>query len=75
MLCVLGAAPQIVDYKSEVVVTEGMQVTLRVTFIGTPKPAVFWTFKGKKVEADNSTETELDGSLFFICVERKHAGW
>ena len=53
---------------------EGQQVTLRVTFTGTPKPAIIWTFKGTKMQGDYAIELCSDGSLLFVCVEAKHAG-
>ena len=71
-----GAAtePQITNFQPEVHVTEGEQVTLRVSFIGIPKPTINWTFKGTKMEGDYTTELGTDGSLLFVCVETKHAG-
>lgn len=66
--------PELLDYKQKVVVCEGKQVTLRVMFTGTPTPTVIWTCNGKRVEADYATEIGRDGSLFLICVEKKHAG-
>ena len=55
-------------------VCEGKQVTLRVASTGTPSPTLTWTFDGRPVEADYATEIGRDGSLFFVCVEKKHAG-
>ena len=52
----------------------GEQVTLRVNFTGIPKPTITWTFKGTKMEGDYATELGTDGSLLFVCVEKKHAG-
>ena len=66
--------PKITDFEPEVRAAEGEQVTLRVNFTGTPKPTITWTFKGKKMEGDYATELGSDGSLLFVCVEKKHAG-
>ena len=66
--------PKIKDFEPEIHACEGEQVTLRVNFIGTPKPTITWTFKGKKVEGDYATELGSDGSLLFVCVEGRHAG-
>ena len=66
--------PEIKGYLAEVHACEGEQVTLRVNFTGIPKPAITWTFKGKKMEGDYATEMGSDGSLLFVCVEGRHAG-
>ena len=66
--------PQITHFRPKVHATEGEQITLRVYFIGTPKPTITWTFKGTIMEGDYATELDTDGSLLFVCVETKHAG-
>ena len=43
-------------------------------FTGTPKPTLTWLRDGTRVVADYSTEVGADGSLFLVCVEKKHAG-
>ena len=66
--------PKLEGFEHEVQATEGQQVTLQVTFTGTPKPKITWTFKGTRMEGDNATKLGSDGSLLFVCVEAKHAG-
>ena len=66
--------PKVLEYKKKMEVCEGKQVTLRVMFTGTPKPTVTWTRNGGRVMADYSTEICADGSIFIVCVEKKHAG-
>ena len=66
--------PKIEEFEPEVQVIEGQEITLRVTFTGTPKPSIAWTFKGNRMEGDYATEIGSDGSLLFVCVEAKHAG-
>ena len=70
----LASEPKITDFQPEVQANAGEQVTLRVNFIGIPKPTITWTFKGTKMEGDYATELGTDGSLLFVCVETKHAG-
>ena len=66
--------PKIEEFEREVQAIEGQQVTLRVTFVGLPKPSITWTFKGTRIEGDYAIELGSDGSLLFVCVEAKHAG-
>lgn len=68
------AKPQITSVISEIHATIGQQVTLRLSFSGTPQPSITWTFKGKPVGKDTSIELSADGSLMIICVEQDHAG-
>ena len=70
----MAMEPRIVSFESLVKAKEGEQVTLKVNFIGTPKPTIAWTFKGTKMEGDYATELGTDGSLMFFCVEPKHTG-
>ena len=74
MLMYTATGPILLDYKQLVNAKEGEQVILSVTFSGTPKPTITWTFKGNKLEGDYTTELDSDGSLMFFCVESKHAG-
>ena len=69
-----ASPPTIVDYQQEVQCLEGEQVTLMVTTAGRPPPTVTWSFDGRKVEDDYSTELGKDGSLVFVSAELKHAG-
>ena len=71
---ILASEPKILDFQPEVHASEGEQVTLRVNFTGIPKPTITWKFKGTKMEGDYATELGTDGSLLFVCVEKKHAG-
>lgn len=73
-VCTGDKTPEVVDYKKEIAVCEGHQVTLRVMFTGIPKPTVTWELEGDRVKADYAIEIGTDGSLFFICVEKKHNG-
>ena len=41
---------------------------------GRPPPTVTWSFDGRKVEDDYSTEFKNDGSLMLVSAEMKHAG-
>ena len=66
--------PTVAAFDRDVCVVEGQQVTLRVSFSGTPTPKLSWTFNGSKVDGDYAIELGMDGSLLFVCVERKHAG-
>ena len=52
----------------------GQQVTLRLSFSGSPQPTVAWTFKGRPITEDPSVELSADGSLVIVCVEQRHAG-
>ena len=70
----IASEPKITEFQPEVHATAEEQVTLRVNFTGIPKPTITWTFKGTKMEGDYATELGTDGSLFFVCVETKHAG-
>ena len=74
IIIVDGSEPRIVNYESVVTVDVGEQVVLSVNFTGIPKPTITWTFKGTKMEGDYATELGTDGSLLFVCVEKKHAG-
>ena len=66
--------PQITSVCNEMHATIGQQVTLRLSFIGTPQPTVAWTFKGRSLGEDPSVELSADGSLVIVCVEPQHAG-
>lgn len=68
------ARPQITSVSNEMYATIGQQVTLRLSFIGTPQPTVAWTFKGSPIGEDPSVELSADGSLVIVCVEQRHAG-
>ena len=68
------AKPQITSVSSEMHATIGQQVTLRLSFSGTPQPIVAWTFKGRPIDEDPSVELSADGSLVIVCVEQRHAG-
>ena len=68
------AKPRITSVSSEVHACIGQQVTLRMSFSGTPQPVVMWSFKGKSIIEDNSVELSADGSLVIVCVEPRHAG-
>ena len=72
--CAGDQKPELLEYEREVVVCEGKQVTLRVMFTGSPKPMLTWMQNGSRVKADYATELCTDGSLLFICVEKKHSG-
>ena len=73
--CTGDKAPEVLEYKKETVVCEGRQVTLRVIFTGNPTPTVTWELDGNTVKGDYAVEIGRDGgSLFFICVEKKHSG-
>ena len=69
-----AAEPKVMEFDQEVCTMEGKQVTLRVAFSGIPKPNLSWTFNGSKVEGDYTIEVGTDGSLLFVCVEKKHSG-
>ena len=71
--CMNLAKPQITNVISEMHATIGEQVTLRLSFSGTPQPTVAWTFKGRPL-VDPSVELSADGSLVIVCVELNHAG-
>jgi hypothetical protein len=66
--------PQITSVSSEMHATIGKQVTLRLSFSGSPQPTVAWTFKGRPINEDPSVEFSADGSLVIVCVEQRHAG-
>ena len=68
------AKPQITSVSSEMHATIGQQVTLRLSFSGTPQPTVAWTFKGRQINEDPSVELSADGSLVIVCVEQRHGG-
>ena len=74
MSALTATEPKIIDFQPEIHASVGEQVTLRVNFMGTPRPTITWTFKGTKMEGDYATELGTDGSLLFVCVETKHAG-
>ena len=74
ILLYTATEPKITDFYPEIHANTGEQVTLRVNFTGIPKPTITWTFKGTKMEGDYATELGTDGSLLFVCVEKKHAG-
>ena len=67
------AKPQITSVISEMHATIGEQVTLRLSFSGTPQPTVAWTFKERPL-VDSSVELSADGSLVIVCVELSHTG-
>ena len=66
--------PQIRSVSNEMHATIGEQVTLRLSFSGTPRPTIVWTFKGRPLGVDPSVELSADGSLVIVCVEQRHAG-
>ena len=74
MSLIEATEPKIMEFDREVCTMEGKQVTLRVAFSGIPKPHLSWTFNGSKVEGDYAIEVGTDGSLLFVCVEKKHSG-
>lgn len=66
--------PQITSVSNEIYAIIGQQVTLRLSFNGSPQPTVAWTFKGRPISDDPSIELSADGSLVIVCVEQRHAG-
>ena len=68
--------PEIIDYETEVSGLEWDEVTLRVNFTGNPRPTVTWKFEDSScdLEDDFSIEMNSDGSLLFVCIEKRHEG-
>lgn len=70
----LCTAPKIIDYESTVIANEWEDVTLRVNFTGNPKPTITWIRKDETLDDDYAIELNSDGSLLFVCVEKRHEG-
>ena len=68
--------PNIIDYEKEIQGFEWDEVTLRVNFTGSPRPNVTWTFEDPScnLEEDYAIEMSSDGSLLFVCIEKRHEG-
>lgn len=68
--------PKIQDYDANVQAIEWDEVTLHVNFTGKPRPTIAWKaeHEDSSLDEDYAIEQNSDGSLLFVCVEKRHAG-
>ena len=65
---------QIATFPSDMSVTEGEGVCLKIKVSGMPHPTVTWYHDEKPIRTDSACEIEADGSLAIPSTELKHSG-